>query len=118
MPSYDEKEEREIGYWGIIIREKENHRFSLFSLLTILDPKLLYLGSYPQNPEAERAKNGARTTERLLISSDVPWVVMTTPNLAGFWDEPSLTPQGSIGRGSCEQLPACSPKPQATSRTT
>lgn len=78
------KEEREIGYCGTIIRGKENHCFSLFSLLTILNQKPFYLGSYPQNPEAERAKNGARTTERLLISSDVPWMVMTTPNLARF----------------------------------
>lgn len=48
----------------------------------------------------KRAKSGARTTETLLTSSDVPWAMMTTPNLARFWNEPSLAPQSSAGRGA------------------
>lgn len=48
----------------------------------------------------KRPKNGARTTERLLISSDVLWTMMTTPNLARFQNEPSLAPQSSTGRGA------------------
>lgn len=47
----------------------------------------------------KRAKNG-QEQETLLISSDVPWAMMTTPNLARFWNEPSLAPQSSAGRGA------------------
>lgn len=62
--------EGESGHWGTIARGKENHCFSLFPLLTILNQKLFYRRSYPQSPEAERELKMGQELRGDVLSND------------------------------------------------